>query len=181
MPQADRWLLIVCQQGNRDIFSWKCWCIPLCRYLMIGSNVTVLYRWKKTYCENIIIKYWKYRLRNVRFLFTWELCTAVHTSTALIPLWKRFSKFRWFNVNTLRPRQNGHHFADNIFKCISLNEKKILNFKQNFTEICSLGSNWQFYGSILVQIMACRRIGDKPSESMLVCCTDAFICITQPI
>ena len=26
-------------------------------------------------------------------------------------------------VNTLRPRQNGSQFADNIFKCISLNEK----------------------------------------------------------
>ena len=24
-------------------------------------------------------------------------------------------------VNTLRPRQNGRHFADNIFKCIFLN------------------------------------------------------------
>ena len=38
-------------------------------------------------------------------------------------------------INTLRPRQNGHHFADDIFKCIVLRE----NF--NFTEICSLGSN----------------------------------------
>ena len=25
-------------------------------------------------------------------------------------------------VNTLRPRQNGRHFADDIFKCIFLNE-----------------------------------------------------------
>ena len=25
-------------------------------------------------------------------------------------------------VNTLRPRQNGRHFADDIFKCILLNE-----------------------------------------------------------
>ena len=27
-----------------------------------------------------------------------------------------------FNVNTLRPRQNGRHLPDNIFKCIFLNE-----------------------------------------------------------
>ena len=25
-------------------------------------------------------------------------------------------------INTLRPRQNGRQFADDIFKCISLNE-----------------------------------------------------------
>ena len=25
-------------------------------------------------------------------------------------------------LNTLRPRQNGHHFPDDIFKCIFLNE-----------------------------------------------------------
>ena len=25
-------------------------------------------------------------------------------------------------INTLRPRQSGHHFADSIFKCIFLNE-----------------------------------------------------------
>ena len=28
----------------------------------------------------------------------------------------------WQPLNTLRSRQNGHHFADNIFKCIFLNE-----------------------------------------------------------
>ena len=28
----------------------------------------------------------------------------------------------FIQVNTLRPRQNGHHFADDIFKCIFLNE-----------------------------------------------------------
>ena len=26
------------------------------------------------------------------------------------------------SINTLRPRQNGRHFPDNIFKCIFLNE-----------------------------------------------------------
>ena len=30
----------------------------------------------------------------------------------------------WFVVNTLRPRQNGRHFADDIFKCIFLNENE---------------------------------------------------------
>ena len=39
--------------------------------------------------------------------------------------------------------QNGHHFADDMFKRI-FSEWKELNFKYNFTEICSLGPNWQY-------------------------------------
>ena len=49
-------------------------------------------------------------------------------------------------LNTLRPKQNGDHFADNIFKDISSKEN-LSNFNYNLTEMCSLGSNWQ-YGSI---------------------------------
>ena len=32
-------------------------------------------------------------------------------------------------VNTLRPRQNGRHFPDNIFKCIFLKENVSLSIK----------------------------------------------------
>ena len=32
-------------------------------------------------------------------------------------------------LNTLRPRQNGRHFADDIFKCIFLNENAIISTK----------------------------------------------------
>ena len=49
--------------------------------------------------------------------------------------------------NILRPRQNGHHIAEDIFKRISLNET-FFNFIWNFTEICSFASNWQ-YGCII--------------------------------
>ena len=41
--------------------------------------------------------------------------------------------------NTLRLKQNGHHFADNIFKCIFLNENAWIPIKV-FTEVYSLGS-----------------------------------------
>ena len=33
------------------------------------------------------------------------------------------------DVNTLRPRQNGRHFADDIFKCIFLNENAWISLK----------------------------------------------------
>ena len=32
-------------------------------------------------------------------------------------------------VNTLRPKQNGHHFADDIFKYIFLNENVLISIK----------------------------------------------------
>ena len=38
-------------------------------------------------------------------------------------------------VNTLRLRQNGWHFTDNIFECNFLNEKSI-NLDYDFTEVC---------------------------------------------
>ena len=33
------------------------------------------------------------------------------------------------SVNTLRPRENGRHFADDIFKCIFLNENVLIPVK----------------------------------------------------
>ena len=69
-------------------------------------------------------------------------------------------------VNTLRPRQNGRHFAHNIFKSIFLNENVWIS-----TEI---SLNFVPKGPInhipaLVQIMAWRRPGDKPlAEARMV-------------
>ena len=41
-------------------------------------------------------------------------------------------------VNSSPPEQNGRHFADDIFQCIFMNEKKnILYLDSNFTEVCS--------------------------------------------
>ena len=68
-------------------------------------------------------------------------------------------------VNALRPRENGHHFADDIFKFIFLNE--------NFWILTTISLKYVPLGPIdnmaaLVQIMAWRRIGKKPlSEPMM--------------
>ena len=37
------------------------------------------------------------------------------------------------DINTLRPRQNGRYFADNIFKCIFLNENARISLKISLT------------------------------------------------
>ena len=69
-------------------------------------------------------------------------------------------------VNTLRPRQNGRYFPDDIFKCIFLNENVLILIKISL-KFVSKG----FINSIpsLVQTMAWRRPGDKQlSEPMVV-------------
>ena len=79
--------------------------------------------------------------------------------------------------NTLRPRQNGRHFADDIFKCIFLNEYVWISIKISLKFVPKVRIN-----NIpeLVQIVAWRRPGDKPlSESMLVR-LPTHICITRP-
>ena len=84
----------------------------------------------------------KARYNNTDSITYWSLCRSAHISECLISKafqWllckadptKLFSReFQrtsiWIiqngSVNTLRPRQNGRHFADDILKCIFLNK-----------------------------------------------------------
>ena len=72
------------------------------------------------------------------------------------------SQGRWYGhagINTLRPRQNGRHFADDIFKCIFLNKNVWISIKVSLKfapkrPIDNIPA--------MVQIMASRRPGDKP-------------------
>ena len=41
-------------------------------------------------------------------------------------------------------KDNGHHFADDIFKCIGFFCVETFQFRKNFSDVCSLGSNWQY-------------------------------------
>ena len=69
-------------------------------------------------------------------------------------------------VNTLRPRQNGRHFADGIFKCMFLNENVwiSINISLNFVPKGPINNI-----PSLIQIMAWCCPGDKPiSEPMTV-------------
>ena len=80
-------------------------------------------------------------------------------------------------VNTLRPRQNGRYFPDDILKWIFLNENVWISIEISLKFVPK--------GQIkdipaLVQIMAWRRPGDKPlSEPMLVSLL-THICVTRP-
>ena len=82
-----------------------------------------------------------------------------------------------FTLNTLRPRQNGRHFADDMFKWIFLNENVwiTIEISLKFVPKGSINNN-----PALFQIMAWRRPGDKPlSEPMMVSLV-THICVTRP-
>ena len=69
-------------------------------------------------------------------------------------------------VNTFRPRQNGRHFSDDIFKWIFLNENAwiSINISLKFVPRGPINNI-----PTLVQVMAWRRPGDKPLlEPMMV-------------
>ena len=79
-------------------------------------------------------------------------------------------------INTLRPRQNGFHFADDSFKCIFLNENALISIRISLRFVPK--------GSInnipsLVQIMAWRRSGNKPLSGPMMVSLLTHICVTQ--
>ena len=80
-------------------------------------------------------------------------------------------------INTLRPRWNEQHFADDIFKHIFWNENVWISIK--------ISPKFVPKGPInnipsLVQIMAWRRPGDKPLSKPMMARLSTHICVTRP-
>ena len=79
-------------------------------------------------------------------------------------------------LNSLRSRLNRRHFADDISKCIFLNENILIPI-QIPMKIVSDGPINNI--PALVQIMAWRRPGDKPLCEPMVIILLAQICVTR--
>ena len=79
--------------------------------------------------------------------------------------------------NTLRLRQNGRHFADDIFKCIFLNENVWISAKMSLKFVPKGPIN---NISTLVQIMAWRHPGDKLLSEPMMVRLPMHICVTRP-
>ena len=82
-----------------------------------------------------------------------------------------------FSVNTLRPRQHGRHFPDDLYKCIFLNENEWISI--------NISPKFVPKGPIidipaLVQIMAWRRSGDKPLSEPMMVRLPTHIYVTRP-
>ena len=70
-------------------------------------------------------------------------------------------------LNSLRLRQDGHHFPDDDFKCNFLNENAWISIKISLNPA-------------LIQIMAWRRPGDKPLSEPMMVKLPTHICVTRP-
>ena len=79
--------------------------------------------------------------------------------------------------NTLRPRQDGRHFADDIFMCIFLNENCCILIKFSLVYVRKGPTD---NDPALVEIMAWRRSGNKPLSKPMMIALPTHICVTRP-
>ena len=86
------------------------------------------------------------------------------------------SELQW-NLNTLRPRKHGHHFADDTFNRIFVNENVRIPIKYSLKCVPKGPIN---NIPALVQIMAWRRPGDKPLSEPVMVSLLTHICVTRP-
>ena len=86
------------------------------------------------------------------------------------------SSFSSHGIYTLRLRQNRCHFADDIFKCIFLNEKvwTLIKIPLKFVPKGPINKN-----PALVQIMAWCRSGSKPLSEPMVVSLLMHICVPR--
>ena len=78
------------------------------------------------------------------------------TSNKSQKLWTQFEL--WLQINTLRLRQNGHRFADDIFKLIFFNESFYILIQISLKHVpkSSIDNNLA-----MAQIMSWRQTGDS--------------------
>ena len=125
----------------------------------------------------LVLVCWRWCL--VRYTLIWSLLSGlIHwhrgdpkkVTLTKKQIWKMI-------INTLRPRQNGRHFADDIFKCIFLNENIWIPIKISVKFVPKGPIN---NIPALVQIMAWRRPGDKPLSELMMVSLTTHICVTRP-
>ena len=97
--------------------------------------------------------------------------------------WNRHTDLmRWWDLcpwhlNTLRPRPNGHHFADDVFKHIFLNENVCILLKISLKFVPKdLINNI----SALDQIMTWHWPGTKALSGPIIVRLPTHICVTWP-
>ena len=91
--------------------------------------------------------------------------------------WSSHGEGCLFWVNTLRLRQNGRLFADNMFTWIFLNENAWISLEISLN---CVPKGWIDNIPALVQIMAWRRPGDKPLSKPMIFSLPTHICVTRP-
>ena len=105
----------------------------------------------------------KSSFKEVHLVMWYDICKMV--AMLFRPQW----------VNTFRPWQNGCHFEDDTFKCISLNENAWMSYKISLKFV-----PWGPIMPALVQIMAWHWLGDKPLSKPMMITLPTHICASWP-
>ena len=100
-----------------------------------------------------------------------------HTSRSILGCVRGIDHAFWPAFNTLRPRRNKQHFADDIFKRIFFNEDAWISIKISLKFVLKGPIN---NIPALVQIMAWRRSGGKPLSEPMMVSLPTHICVTRP-
>ena len=118
-------------------------------------------------------------INNQKSIISWNLMQCNCLQWMLLYLYCQLNHYKHilWSLNTLRPRQNGHHFPDAIFKCIFLNE--------NIWILIDISLNVVPKGAInnipaSVQIMALHQPGERPLSEQMMVILLTHICVTRP-
>ena len=103
--------------------------------------------------------------------FLWKLLSSLRCNSTEIGM----TSLMLFN--TLRPRQNGCHFADDTFKCIFFTESIRIWIKISLKFVLRVPINNIL---ALVSLMAGRRPGDKLLFEPMMVRLWTHICVTRP-
>ena len=107
----------------------------------------------------------------------WSHNGIIFTIGILIPARMVFILKQITAINTVRPRGNGRHFPDHIFKCIFFNENVLISIKISLKFV----PKGQIHNiPALVQTMAWRRPGDKPLSEATMVSLLTHICVSRP-
>ena len=106
----------------------------------------------------------------------WSILKLLHLLTYVYFIHSQVLKWPE-NLNSLRPRRNEQHFADDIFKRIFFNENVWISIKISLKFVPKGPIN---NIPALVQIMACRLNGAKPLSEPMMVGSPTHICVTRP-
>ena len=152
---------------HASIFIWKCRLQNVGHFLSVSIKFPVILLGWGVCLECLFIKWLVVNLIS---------CSgATKMQRYMLLQWVHFCSSTW--VNTLRPRQNGHRFPDDIFKCIFLDENVWIPIKISLKFVPQGPIN---NIPALVQIMAWRRPGDKPLSEPMMVRLPTHTCVTRP-
>ena len=174
------------------IYTWRTICCAL-RWLNINRFYTDVLRLLHLHCDNVTVPLEQPRGMWEDTSWWYNHNTTTHNTTVTVPLeqprgmWANTSW--WYNhkttthnttvctFNSLRPRRNEQHWADDIFKRIFFNENVWISIKISLKFVPKGPIN---NIAALVQIMAWRRSGDKPLSEPMMVSLPTHICVTRP-